>query len=496
MNTFDIDRPVTAHSLNENLYKQFNVRINFDKYTREELEDYRNLLRTKVNQLESGANFNELLTNENYQKDKYVLGVLNTRIKEMLGEAKKIAEKKLSAPETKKKEKIVKSMKKDKGDFEKRYGKRGKEVMYATATKLAKKTANEAQVNELSPDTIRAAQSKRAGQLNQLAQTGAARAGSTTSHAAKASPRSLNQFHDTETKAINRDFDDQQRTSANYTPAERDAAHAHNDRNRGRNMSRGNMLNVANKKLQGTANVPAKSVEEGTKMKTTKKAKPDFLDMDKDGNKKEPMKKAVADKKSDKKGMSSKQEKFFGKKKVKEDRLLEDSKIIIEAVVHYLREDEEGKAKAITSGVDMVNDFTSWMQRVANYQTKTMIELSDSIRANFGVQEAETFKASVGSALETALNALTTTREEINNAVAVLAGEAPAAEPMGQEPGMDGMDGMDDAEMGMSEPDELNMPGEDEFAASDAAAGGPETLGRMKRESIDRGNRLMKILGA
>ena len=28
-----------------------------------------------------------------------------------------------------------------------------------------------------------------------------------------------------------------------------------------------------------------------------KKAKPDFLDMDKDGNKKEPMKKAVADKK-------------------------------------------------------------------------------------------------------------------------------------------------------------------------------------------------------
>ena len=28
-----------------------------------------------------------------------------------------------------------------------------------------------------------------------------------------------------------------------------------------------------------------------------KKAKPDFLDMDKDGNKKEPMKKAVADQK-------------------------------------------------------------------------------------------------------------------------------------------------------------------------------------------------------
>ena len=32
-------------------------------------------------------------------------------------------------------------------------------------------------------------------------------------------------------------------------------------------------------------------------MKEAKKAKPDFLDMDKDGDKKEPMKKAVADKK-------------------------------------------------------------------------------------------------------------------------------------------------------------------------------------------------------
>ena len=47
-------------------------------------------------------------------------------------------------------------------------------------------------------------------------------------------------------------------------------------------------------------------------------AKPDFLDMDKDGDKKEPMKKAVADKGGDKKdsnkGMSDKQAKYFGKK--------------------------------------------------------------------------------------------------------------------------------------------------------------------------------------
>jgi hypothetical protein len=47
-------------------------------------------------------------------------------------------------------------------------------------------------------------------------------------------------------------------------------------------------------------------------------AKPDFLDMDKDGNKKEPMKSAAKSKGGDKKagdkiGMSAKQAKYFGK---------------------------------------------------------------------------------------------------------------------------------------------------------------------------------------
>jgi len=50
-----------------------------------------------------------------------------------------INEKKMTGAEKKKREKIVKSMKKGKKGFEKRYGKRAKEVMYATATKQAMK---------------------------------------------------------------------------------------------------------------------------------------------------------------------------------------------------------------------------------------------------------------------------------------------------------------------------------------------------------------------
>jgi len=47
-------------------------------------------------------------------------------------------EDKLSPSETGKKEKLVKSMKKNLKDFKSRYGERGKSVMYATATKMAK----------------------------------------------------------------------------------------------------------------------------------------------------------------------------------------------------------------------------------------------------------------------------------------------------------------------------------------------------------------------
>jgi hypothetical protein len=52
-----------------------------------------------------------------------------------------VNEKTLTSAETKEKERIVKSMKDKAADFEKRYPGRGKEVMYATATKMAKRIA-------------------------------------------------------------------------------------------------------------------------------------------------------------------------------------------------------------------------------------------------------------------------------------------------------------------------------------------------------------------
>jgi hypothetical protein len=200
-------------------------------------------------------------------------------------------------------------------------------------------------------------------------------------------------------------------------------------------------------------------------------AKPDFLDLDKDGNKKEPMKSAAK-----------------SKKKVKEFTAIfrRHVAIVNESLRTLINEDEEGKAKAITAASDMVNDFTTWMQRVGQYQTKSMIELADSIRSEFGQAESDAFKNAIAPALAATLEVMTTQREAISHAVAVLAGEAADTEQMGgmaggEVPDMTG--GADEFE-GPAGSDSMNKG--DEFGASDAASGGMETAGRELRESRRR----------
>jgi hypothetical protein len=61
--------------------------------------------------------------------------------KKMKEEVEQLEEKKLSAKETAKKEKFVKGMKKKFGSFKSKYGEKAKDVMYGTATAMAKKKA-------------------------------------------------------------------------------------------------------------------------------------------------------------------------------------------------------------------------------------------------------------------------------------------------------------------------------------------------------------------
>jgi hypothetical protein len=486
MKTTEFNTTPSSHQLNENLYKKFGVKVNFEKYNREQLEDARNKIRTEIHQLEAKSNFNDLLSNESYQKNKQLVSLLNTRIKEMLGESIAVMERKLSGAEKKKKEEVVKAIKRD--NPEKRTGK-GKSSAYAIATAQAKKIA-ESDKGDMDHD------GKDEDDTSEWKQN-------RNTAIKKATGKE---------KKVSEKFDPLKHVK-NPTAGEKAAA---KDVKRGSYADRAAMLKSAEadgrlkdgkvkegfptvadakaraEKEQGTGKFDKKpNKETGGTIYTRKSStftngtedKPKDKKV-KEGSKNLPGNQEKID--ADKDGKIEKSD-FAklraGKKKMKESQHKQNVKLVNESIRRLINEDEEGKAKSITAGTDMVNDFTSWMTRVGQYQTKSMIELADAIRANFGQEQAETFKQAVAPALETALNTLTQAREQLSNAVAVLAGESAPMDAMGGEPGMDGMDGM--AEPGMDSMNAGNeeVPMDDEFGAADAAAGGAEMSGREMRES-------------
>ena len=119
---------------------------------------------------------------------------------------------------------------------------------------------------------------------------------------------------------------------------------------------------AAKKKKEDKKKKMGKIMDEG--------AKPDFLDMDKDGDKKEPMKKAVADKGGDKKdgkkGMSAKQEKYFGKKN---ESVKTSKKVVAESVEQSLTFRDMAKLVQESGGQQAIDpldkELFAWATRVA-----------------------------------------------------------------------------------------------------------------------------------
>jgi hypothetical protein len=175
------------------------------------------------------------------------------------------------------------------------------------------------------------------------------------------------------------------------------------------------------------------------------KEKPDFLDMDKDGDKKEPMKKAIQDKK---------------KKNIKEGA--------------------EESARIVMSANGLVDKITGWMEDTAKMQTEVMLELGDSIRDEMGSEKSEQFVNTMKPSLEALYSQLETTRKSFTDGVAVLTGEeAPAT--LGADAPTD-----DIADLETEVEPEVNPDTADDFTASEPASGGEEPADRKKRESIIR----------
>ena len=157
----------------------------------------------------------------------------------------------------------------------------------------------------------------------------------------------------------------------------------------------------------------------------------------------------------------------------------QDKDAIIGAMVQKetaVKEGIENQSELILAAKDMMDKVTGYLEDLATMKTESMLELSDRIRDEMGADKAEAFMQKVKPALESAEQTLTSTRTELDQAVRILTGEEVAStEPMGalDEP----LDTTGD------ELDSLDEPTSDEFAATDANAGGTEPAGRQKRES-------------
>lgn len=177
-----------------------------------------------------------------------------------------------------------------------------------------------------------------------------------------------------------------------------------------------------------------------------KATKPDYIDLDGDGDKKEPMKKAAKD----------------AKKKVKEGA--------------------EEEATLVMAAKDMVDRVTGWMEDTAEMQTESMLEIGDKIRDELGSEQSEQFISSVKPALEGLFATLESTREALTGGVAILTGEG--APTMGDDVSAEDPADAVDAEPEM-EPTVDAEETADEFGAAQASAGGEEEAGREKRESVE-----------
>jgi hypothetical protein len=373
----------TTEQLNDRLAKVFGSSIKLDQFTDEQLESAESSIINKISDIEQTESFDGLSHNEDYHKQKMFLDVITSAIQD-----RQIA----------------------KEGYFKKVAQAAEEMIgdYFDAEKEALKMNKQAVAADIK-----------------------SRAGKEDSEVIKTALAKLEKEFEDDGSMKEPEYEPEAMEGNAFAQAVQKAKAA--------GMKKGDKFKVGDKEftLQDAEDLLQKSM--------TEKAKPDYIDLDKDGNKTEPMKKAAQDKK---------------KKAVKEGA--------------------EESAQLVMAAKDMVDKITGWMEDTASMQSESMLELADAIRDEMGVEQSEQFTNAVKPSLESLYTSLEATREALTGGVAVLTGEqAPdtiGADSDVEEPAMEPTTD-DDADTDM--PDQA-----DDFSASEPATGGDEPADRSKRESF------------
>lgn len=139
-----------------------------------------------------------------------------------------------------------------------------------------------------------------------------------------------------------------------------------------------------------------------------------------------------------------------------------------------LLEGELESAEAVLAAKDMVDSIQDMITDASKMLNEQLPPLLDTIKDQIGTAQADGFKSKAQEALNNLLTVLNSTRESLDSGARQLAGEeAPMDMPLGPSP-------EPSAEPEASDLDQ-EEPKDDDFAASAAAVGGNEPLGRERR---------------
>ena len=159
-----------------------------------------------------------------------------------------------------------------------------------------------------------------------------------------------------------------------------------------------------------------------------------------------------------------------------------------------LLENEETKAEIIIQTRDIVQRITGWLEDIAAMRSEQFLELLDDIKHVAGSDVAQKYDSVVRPALDSIYSALETSRQGINQGLAIVAGDEPEmlGSPVEGETAQVGIPpAVGGEDLGMGGP-ELGAP----EAGPEAAGSIPSDAGRMKRESVEYSRKLGMMLSS